>query len=392
MKILSIDSKNNSLKFGLFSDDKLIASGELGRIGIDNGYYKIITGSDNITESVMLDDFSIAIKLLVDKFLILDLIQSIDEIDAIGYKVLFGMDVFNESEIITDLVFEKIKSLVDFAPNYMNSSVNVIEIFKNIFPDKVHVAIFDTAFNLTMEKENYLYSVPYSWFDKYSIRKYGFNGINNKFINSEVSRILKKDNYKLISIYLDDTASVTAIKDGKVINTSMGFGLYSGLITGTNSGDIDNFIIPYIMEKEGKNILEVIDNLNNNSGLLGISELNSDIEEILIHCDENNEKAILAKNMFVRRIVDYIAKYYVLLEGVDVITFSGKIGEKVISIRREIIEKLNILNIKLDLDLNQVTNEIKEITSSNSLVKLFVIPSMEEKIIYEETKKLIRNE
>ena len=254
-----------------------------------------------------------------------------------------------------------------------------------------NVCVFDTAFHQTISEEAYLYPVPYRWFNDYKVRKYGFHGASHQFITESVKELLKKDTFKLISCHLGESGSICAIKDMKSVDVSTGFSPLSGIMMGTKSGDIDPSIIPYIMEKEGKNAAEVIEDLTVNSGLLGLSEYSNDLREILSQCEEGNEKAILAKNKYVRRVVDYISQYYVLLGGVDAIVFTAGVGENSISIRREICEKLSCLGVKLDLDLNQNKNEVVKISSNDSSIDVYVIPTNEELLVARETIHLINN-
>ena len=253
------------------------------------------------------------------------------------------------------------------------------------------VAVFDTAFNQTISEENYLYPLPLDWYEKYGIRKYGFYGTSHKYVTKKVSEILGRNDFKLISCHLGNGGSVSAIENMKVIDTSMGFTPLSGIMMGTRSGDIDPSIIPYIMKKEGLNVGEVIDELNNNSGIYGLSQYSGDMLEILEECDKGNENAIRAKNKFVRSVADYIGKYYVLLGGVDVIAFTAGIGENSVQIRREICEKLACLGVKLDLDINNHIGEMIKISTDDSKIQVYVIPTKEELMVAMDTEKLIKN-
>ena len=251
------------------------------------------------------------------------------------------------------------------------------------------VCVFDTAFHQSMDEVSYLYPVPYSWYSEYAIRKYGAHGTSHRYIADEVKKILGRDDFKLISCHIGNGGSITAIKDMKCVDTSMGFTPLAGIMMGTRSGDIDPSIIPYVMEKEGMNASEVIDVLNRKSGVLGLSEFSSDMRDLVAKCDEGDHKAIVAKDKYVRRVVDYIAQYYVLLEGVDVIVFTAGVGENNIPIRREICEKLSCLGVKIDLDLNNKRGETIKISSDDSKIDVYVIPTDEELMIARDTLKLI---
>ena len=240
-----------------------------------------------------------------------------------------------------------------------------------------------------MNKETYLYPVPYKWYSEYGVRKYGFHGTSHRYITDSVRDILGKDEFKLISCHIGNGGSITAVKDMKCVDTTMGFTPLAGIMMGTRSGEIDSSIIPYVMEKEGKNASEIIDDLNKNSGLIGVSEFSSDMRDILAECDNGNEKAIAAKNKYVRRIVDYIAQYYVLLDGADVIVFTAGVGENSTPIRREVCEKLACLGVKIDLDQNSRRGEIVKISTEDSKIAVYVIPTDEELMIARDTLKLI---
>ena len=240
-----------------------------------------------------------------------------------------------------------------------------------------------------MSEEAYLYPVPYKWYEDYGVRKYGAHGTSHRYIAMQVKKILGTQEFKLISCHIGNGGSITAIKDGKCVDTSMGFTPLAGIMMGSRSGDIDSSIIPYVMEQEGKNAGEVLDDLNRRSGLLGLSECSSDMRDIVAKCGENDERCIVAKNKYVRRVVDYIAQYYVLLNGVDVIAFTAGVGENNVLIRKEICEKLSCLGIKIDENLNNVSGELRKISTSDSKVEVYIIPTNEELMIARDTLNLI---
>ena len=230
---------------------------------------------------------------------------------------------------------------------------------------------------------------PYSWYEDYGVRKYGAHGTSHRYIAETVKELLGKDDFRLISCHIGNGGSITAIKDGKCVDTSMGFTPLAGIMMGTRSGDIDPSIIPYVMEQEGKNASEVIDDLNKRSGLFGMSEYSSDMRDILEKCDQQDEKAIVARDKYVRRVVDYIAQYYVLLGGADVIVFTAGVGENSIPVRRQICEELACLGVKIDLDKNNVRGEVVKISTDDSSIDVYVIPTDEELMIARDTLHLI---
>ncbi len=393
MAILSVYADRSSIKFHIYQMDteNLIASGIFDRIGLEESYYSISFDGEKITEQVELPDHMKAISLLPEKLMDLHIIQSFFEIKGIGHRVVQGLDRYSSSVFVTDKVLTDIEEVQDFAPSHNYGALMTLKACRSLFPDIPNVCVFDTAFHQTIEKESYLYPVPYRWFKDYGVRKYGFHGTSHQYITNSVKELLKREDFKLISCHLGESGSICAIKDMKCVDVSMGFSPLSGIMMGTKSGDIDPSIIPYIMEKEGKNAAEVIEDLNVNSGLLGLSEYSNDLREILSQCEEGNEKAILAKDKYVRRVVDYISQYYVLLGGVDVLVFTAGVGENSISIRKEVCEKLSCLGVKIDLDLNHNQNEVIKISSKESKIDIYIIPTNEELLVARETLKLMNS-
>ena len=391
MKILSINAGSSSLKFSLFNmdDESVIASGNFERIGIEGSLYTIKLNSEKITQEVELPTHLEAVEILLEKLITLGIIENLYEIHGVGHRIVQGKDLFSESVVINDTVMEQLETIKGFAPLHNPANMLGIEAFKKALPDATHVAVFDTAYHHTMNEETYLYPVPYEWYSNYGVRKYGAHGTSHRYIALQVKKILGTTEFKLIRCHIGNGVSNTAIKDGKCIDTSMGFTPLAGIMMGSRSGDIDSSIIPYVMEQEGKNAGEVIDDLNRHSGLLGLSEYSSDMRDIVAKCGENDEKCILAKNKYVRRVVDYIAQYYVLLEGVDVIVFTAGVGENNVLIRKEICEKLSCLGIKIDEELNNVSGELRKISTNDSKVDVYVIPTNEELMIARDTLNLI---
>ncbi len=391
MKIISINAGSSSLKFSLFdmNDESVIASGLFERIGIDGSRYTIKFHGEKITQEVELPTHVDAVNILLDKLTDLNIISSLDEIHGVGHRIVQGKDVFKESVLINDDVMEKLEAIKGFAPLHNPANMLGIEAFRKVLPNVPMVAVFDTAFHQTMDKTTYLYPVPYSWYEDYGVRKYGAHGTSHRYIAECVKQILGKDEFRLISCHIGNGGSITAIKDGKCIDTSMGFTPLAGIMMGTRSGDIDPSIIPYVMEQEGKNASEIIDDLNKRSGLLGMSEYSSDMRDILARCDEQDEKAIVARDKYVRRVVDYIAQYYVLLGGADIIVFTAGVGENSIPVRRQICEELACLGIKIDVELNNKRGEMVKISTDDSDVLVYVIPTDEELMIAKDTLHLI---
>lgn len=391
MKILSVNAGSSSLKFTLFEmkDESIIVSGLFDRIGIDNSFYKIKFNGETIKEEIELPTHTEAVNVLLNKLIDLNIINSYDEIKGVGHRILHGGEKYSESVLITDEVIESIKELTPLGPLHHPGEIAGILALKEVLPEVPMVAVYDTAFHQTMEEEAYLYPVPYEWYENYKVRKYGFHGTSHKYIAETVKKILGKDSFRLISCHIGSGGSICAIKDGKCVDTSMGFTPLAGIMMGTRSGDIDPSIIPYVMEKEGKNASEIVDDLNKKSGVLGLSQLCSDMRDLVSACDEGNSQAIKTKNKYVRRVVDYIAQYYVLLGGADIIVFTAGVGENNVAIRREICEKLSCLGIKIDLDLNNVRGEETKISTDDSSVLVYTIPTNEELMIARDTVRIM---
>ena len=391
MKIISINAGSSSLKFSLFNmdDESVIASGLFERIGIEGSNYTIKFNGEKITQEVELATHVDAVNILLDKLTDLNIISSLDEIHGVGHRIVQGKDIFTESVLINDEVMEKLDAIKGFAPLHNPANMLGIEAFRKVLPNVPMVAVFDTAFHQTMDKSTYLYPVPYSWYEDYGVRKYGAHGTSHRYIAETVKELLGKDDFRLISCHIGNGGSITAIKDGKCVDTSMGFTPLAGIMMGTRSGDIDPSIIPYVMEQEGKNASEVIDDLNKKSGLFGISEYSSDMRDILERCDLQDEKAVIARDKYVRRVVDYIAQYYVLLGGADVIAFTAGVGENSIPVRRQICEELACLGVKIDLDQNNKRGEVVKISADDSAIDVYVIPTDEELMIARDTLHLI---
>ena len=388
---MSINAGSSSLKFCLFDmkDESVIVKGQFERIGIEGSSFTIKFRDEKIVQELDILDHVAAVDTLLNKLISLEIIKSFSEIDAVGHRIVQGKDLFNESVIINDDVMTKLESIKNFAPLHNPANMMGIMAFKKVLPDATMVAVFDTAYHHTLEEEAYLYPVPYKWYKDYGLRKYGAHGISHQYIASQVSSLLGRTNYKLISCHIGNGASISAIKDGVCIDTSMGFTPLGGVMMGTRSGDVDPSIIPYIMEQEGMNAMEVIDQLNTQSGLLGLSEFSSDMRDIVSNAALGNHKCEIAMEKYVRRIVDFIAQYYVLLGGADIIVFTAGVGENNVKIRGEICDKLKCLGIIIDSALNEKVGEVVKLSTDESKVDVYVIPTNEELMIARDTLKLI---
>ena len=391
MKIISINAGSSSLKYSLFNmeDESVISSGLFERIGIDGSQYIIKFNGQKIQQEIEMVTHTDAVKILLEKLVDLGIIQSLDEISGVGHRIVHGGNKYSESVFVDDQVIQDIENLKEFAPLHNPAHLLGINAFREELPNVPMVVVFDTAFHQTMDEVSYLYPVPYTWFEDYAVRKYGAHGTSHKYIADTYSEMVGKDEYKIISCHIGNGGSITAIKDGKCVDTSMGFTPLAGIMMGSRSGDIDPSIVPYVMEKEGKNASEVIDDLNKKSGLLGLSQVSSDMRDVIDKCEEGDHKSLVARDKYVRRVVDYIAQYYVLLDGVDAIVFTAGVGEKNIPVRRLICEKLACLGVKIDLDINNTVGEKIKISTDDSSIDIYVIPTDEELMIARDTLRLI---
>ncbi len=391
MKIISINAGSSSLKFSLFEMDneQLIASGLFQRIGMNNSNYIIKFNGQKISQEVEMNDHTDAFNILIDKLVSLNIINSLDEIDGIGHRLVHGKDKYSSSVIITDEVIEDLLNFTDYAPLHNPANVLGIKACQEVFPNKIMVGVFDTAFHQSMSEINYLYAIPNEWYENYGVRKYGFHGTSHRYIADFLSNKLERDDLKIINCHIGNGGSICAIKNGKCINTTMGFTPLSGIMMGTRSGDVDPSIIPYVMEKEGMNASEVIDNLNKVSGLLGVSEKYSDMRDIIDGMNNGDSKCRLAFEKYCRSVTNFIASYYVELEGADIISFTAGVGENSSPFRKKVCENLACLGIKIDEEKNNVMGDFAKISTDDSKVEVYVVPTNEELLIARDTLKFI---
>lgn len=392
MKIMSINAGSSSLKFSLFNMDtkEVLLSGLFERIGIEGSCYTLEYGEYKIKNEALMETHLDAVKILMDKLLELKIVNSLEEIDGIGHRIVHGGAIYKESVVVTDKVLDDIIALSDLAPLHNPAHAMCIKAFREVLPNTPMVVVFDTAFHQTIEKDRFLYPVPYNWYTDYQVRKYGAHGTSHRYVAKKLQEELGRDDLNIISCHLGNGGSITAISCGKCVDTSMGFTPHAGIMMGTRSGDIDVSMVPYVMEKEGKSAGEIMNDLNKKSGFLGISGLSSDSRDIEDGIKEGNERCILAQKMFVNSVIKYIAQYYVLLGHADVIAFTAGIGENSISTRSDIIERLAPLGIEIDPEENNVRGKFKKISSKKSSVDIYVVPTNEELMIAEDTLNLIK--
>lgn len=390
MKILSVNAGSSSLKFQMYEmpEEKVLISGVFERIGIENSFYTIKLNGEKIKKEVVLNNHTDAVKILTNELLENNIVSDLSEIKAIGHRMVHGGEKYASSVLLTEDVITAVEELSDLAPLHNPANLVGVRAFKEVIPSAVAVGVFDTAFHQTMEEENFLYPVPYEWYKEYGVRKYGFHGTSHKYVSEKMASILGKEETKIITCHIGNGGSLAAVKNGKCIDTSMGFTPNAGIIMGSRSGDIDASLIPFVMKKTGMNISEIDNALNKKSGLLGISGVSSDSRDIEDGIKSGNDRCKLAQEMYVNKIVKYIAKYYVELGGADAIVFTAGVGENSITTRKQIIDKLACLGIKLDEERNNVRAEVALISTDDSSVKVYVIPTDEEVMIARDTYKL----
>lgn len=392
MKILSVNAGSSSLKFTLFDmpEEKELISGVFERIGIENSFYTIKLNGEKIKKETELKDHKAAFELLVKELIDNKIVDSLDEIAGIGHRIVQGGSYFDKTVLATEDNISIVEKLSSLAPLHNPAAVVGIRAAQSVFPNATQTLVFDTAFHQTMEEEVYLYPVPYEWYTKYAVRRYGAHGTSHKYVSMRANEILDNEDAKLITCHIGNGASISAVKAGKCVETSMGLTPNAGLMMGTRCGDIDATILPYIMEETGMSAKEMDTALNKQSGLLGISGVSSDSRDIEDGINNGDERCILAQKTYVKRIVDFIAKYYVELGGCDAIIFTAGVGENSISTRMEVMEKLACLGVKPDEERNNVRGKEALISADNSKIPVYVIPTNEELMIATDTYNLAK--
>ena len=397
MNILVINTGSSSLKYQLIDmqNEKVLAKGLCDRIGIEKSFLKhskmdqdaVVIEKDMPNHKVAIRE---VINALVDKDL--GVISDMSQISAVGHRVVHGGEKFTDSAVIDESVMKAIKDCIEIAPLHNPPNVVGIEACQEVMPGTPMVAVFDTAFHQSMPKYAYLYALPYEIYEKYGVRKYGFHGTSHKYVAQRAAAMLGKpiEELKLISCHLGNGASICAIKNGKSIETSMGFTPLAGLAMGTRSGTIDPAVIKVLMEKENMSIKDIDGYLNKKSGVLGISGVSSDFRDIHAAADEGNERAALAIEIFCYRVKKYIGEYAAVLGGLDAVIFTAGIGENNSIIRSKVLANMEYLGIKIDLEKNTVRGQELDISTPDATVKTLVIPTNEELAIARETIKLIK--
>ena len=398
MKILVVNAGSSSLKFQLFEmpEEKVIISGYIEKVGIEGSFWNTKINGEKIKGEKDLKNHTEAVQVMLDELLKYHAVESLDEIKGVGHRVLHGGEKYSDSVLIDDEVVQSVKDLMKLGPLHHPGNLAGIEAMKKALPEVPMVAVYDTAFHQTMPKYNFMYPVPMEWYEKYGVRKYGFHGTSHKYITQEMKHLLNKDDVNLIIAHIGSGGSLSAVKDGKCYDTTMGLTPLDGIMMGTRSGSIDPSILEYVCKESGMDISEVTNALNKKSGYLGISGYSDsrDVEEAALRGEEN---AKLAEKMYNDRVAKFIAQYYIELEGkVDAIVFTAGVGENGTEFRADVLAKLAPLGIKLNVEVNNNIASYKEqhegiITAPDSSIPVYVIPTNEELMIAKDTYKLVNN-
>lgn len=390
-KVLAVNSGSSSFKFKLFSfpDEKVIAKGMGDRIGLDDSTFSItLADGAKYSKKLAIPDQKAAVSILIKDLQKYHVLKSLNEIVGVGHRVVNGGEYFKDSTIIDQDKLQKILDLSDFAPLHNPPEARGIEAFMHVLPKVPQVAVFDTSFHETLDPVHYLYSIPYEYYEKYRARKYGAHGTSVHYVTLEAAKMMHEDldKSKLIICHLGNGASITAVKNGKSYDTSMGFSPLSGITMGTRSGDIDPSLLQHLMHKTGMSIDEMINILNKKSGLLGISGISSDMRDLKYNKDP---RAVLARKIFLNRIVHYIGSFMAEMGGTDAIVLTAGVGEGDVGMRKAIMDAFKYMGVDPDYEANK-TNGQKFITKPDSKIKVMVIPTNEELMIARDVVRLTK--
>jgi len=391
MKVLSINAGSSSMKFTAYEmpEEEVLISGYIERIGIGESFYTLRVNGDKIEKHVDVVDHKQAFEIVVDELKNYKIVDSLDEIKAMGHRIVQGGSYFDKSVVVDDDVMSKIEELAPLAPLHNPAALVGIRAALEVFPNALQVVVFDTAFHQTMKEDKYLYALPYEWCHDYNVRRFGAHGTSHKYVSMRANEILGKTDTKLITCHIGSGASISAVLNGKCFDTSMGLTPNAGLVMGTRCGDIDATILPYMIRK-GFTVDELDTIMNKKSGFLGISGKYSDARDIISGCNLGDERSILARDMFVNRVVDFIAKYYFSMGGCDMIVFTAGMGEKSAPFRKEIMNRLGVIGIHLNEEANEKCFGTEAmISTDDSSIPCYVIPTDEEVMIARDAYNLI---
>lgn len=393
MKIISVNAGSSSLKFKVFKmpQGDVLSEGVYERITQAMGSYKFIQGDHTDKGELALPTHAEAVNDLLRRLLDNKVVQSLDEIEGVGHRVVHGGEAFATSVVINEEVLSAIEAVSDLAPLHNPANITGIQSFTKALPHATQVAVFDTAFHQTMKEEAYMYATPYEWYDRYKVRKYGFHGTSHLYVSRRAAELLGKapSEVNVIVAHIGNGASLCAVEKGKSVETSMGLTPLAGIPMGTRSGSIDPAIISFIAAKEGRSVDDVVSDLNKKSGFIGVSGVSSDNRDLESAAAEGNYRAALAMELQNKAIADTMAQYIAYMNGVDAICFTAGLGENSARLRQQVIERLAYFGARIDHRANQVRGVEAEISSSDSKIKVFLIPTNEEWIIAEDTYSFI---
>ena len=393
-KIMAVNAGSSSIKFQLLEmpAEEVIASGVMERIGLANGIFTLKYDGKKEETNPVLPTHAEGVELLLSTLLEKGIVASLDEITGVGHRVVQGGEYFKDSSLIDDVVVDKIAELADLAPLHNPAHIIGIKAFQKALPNVPQVAVFDTVFHQTMPEEAYMYAAPYEWYEKYGIRKYGAHGTSHKYVSERCAELMGKplEETKIIVCHLGNGASISAVDGGKCKDTSMGLTPLEGIPMGTRTGNIDPTVVSYICGKEGKTAAEVVNELNKKSGYLGISGRSNDARDVTNGMNAGDHRCKLTFDVQSKRIVDYIASYYVYLGGCDAICFTAGMGENLKHLRMNVAKRLGVLGVEIDEQLNDTFSDERIISTPNSKIKLYIVPTNEEVMIARDTVRVAK--
>ena len=393
-KVMSVNAGSSSLKFQLFlmPEEEVLTSGVVERIGMEEGIFTIkVNGEKRVTKK-KIENHGVAVAMLLDALVSNGIVKELNEIEAVGHRVLHGGEIYGDSAVFDEKVEQDLIDLTELGPLHMPANLLGYRAFRDALPGVKHVAVYDTAFHQTMPKDIFLYPLPYEYYENFKVRKYGFHGTSHKYVSERCAELMGKDpkDVNIITCHLGNGASLCAVQGGKSVNTSMGFTPLAGIMMGTRSGDIDPAVISFLMNKTGMTAEETINVLNKKSGFLGVSCVSSDARDIEAAVQEGNEKAILSRKMYFDRLSQTIGSYFVQLGHVDAIVFTAGLGENDVKVRAEALDAISeALQITYNKELNSTTRgkEVK-ISNEDSKIQVWVIPTNEELVIARDVVRL----
>ena len=393
-KVIAVNSGSSSLKFQLFQmpEEKVLTSGQAERIGLEEGIFTINVNGEKVVTKTPIKDHQAAVDMLLDALLKHGIVKDLNEIQGAGHRIVQGGSYYSESVKVTDEVVQRVDELGAIAPLHNPAHLVCYKALCKALPNIGHVFVFDTAFHQTMPAESYFYPVPYEWYEKLKVRKYGAHGTSHQFVMKRTAELMGKDYTKMniITCHLGNGASITAIKNGKVYNTSMGLSPLGGVMMGTRCGDIDPTVVYYVEEKLGLTAEQMDTQLNKKSGMLGISGISSDARDVEQGVRDGNERAILCSKLYAQRVVDFIGSYYMELGHVDAIAFTAGLGEHAVEMRERVLKRLEEgMGVRVDYALNAKTHSEAKISTPDSKVEVWVVPTNEELVIARDTVRLL---